>query len=228
MENKFTLGSMDLASMGAKHVPVPMRKITVKVGTANLDGFNQAFIREANRKNPLKAKEVNLTADELARYEQFLLDCRVRLVNDTCRNFRQIKRLAMPSFVERILSDVGRVTLRNQAIDIWPVADSSDMTIEEAFAISDKIEAFMDDLAVVVGAMPAQPEGNVETMTVVLIQDYVVGMGDTEDPLVEYIVYALGSVLQEKEFENLYFLRYDDVRTIECNMSALGGVLARG
>jgi hypothetical protein len=137
-----------------------------------------------------------------------------------------LKRLAMPCFVERVLTDVGRVTIRERGLDIHPAVDDSYrkkmISLDDAIVISQKIESFYDDLAVVLGAMPGDEGGNSETMTLALIEDYVVGMGDYDDPLVQYIVFALQCMLIETEYNSLYYMRYDDVRTIEANMSALG------
>jgi hypothetical protein len=203
-----------------------MRNLTIQVGIDGMASFNEAFVREGERKNPLMAEKVNLTTEELADYERFLLVNRVDIVNGSCKIFRMLKRLAMPCFVERCLSDVGRVTIRERGLDIHPTVDDSTrkdlISLDDAIVISQKIESFYDDLAVVLGAMPGDEGGNSETMTLALIQDYVVGMGDYDDPLVQYIVFALQCMLIETEYNSLYYMRYDDVRTIEANMSALG------
>lgn len=216
----------ELKNVNSKHTSVPVRHLHIKVGIEGMKSFNEAFIREGLRKNPLMAEKVNLTTEELAEYEKFLLVNRVDIVNGTCKTFRMLKRLAMPCFVERVLTDVGRVQIRDKGLDIHPVVDDKMregiITLEEAIDISQKIESFYDDLAVVVGAMPGDEGGNSETMTLALIEDYVVGMGDTDDPLVQYIVFALQMMLEETEFNALYYMRYDDVRTIEANISALG------
>lgn len=222
--------SKEAQAIGSKHCPIKMRTLHVQVSFDGMKHFNEAFIKEGERKNPLLARQVNLSLDELVEYEKYLLYQRVLIVNNQCTNFRRVKRLAMPCFIERVLTDVGRVQIRNKALDIWPVTGlkaEEVISFEEAVAISDKIESFYDDLAVVVGAMPADMTGNPETMTVALIQDYVIGMSDTQDPLVEYIVFALQAILQETEYNNLYFMQYDDVKTIESNMSVLGRSLVR-
>lgn len=216
----------ELKRINSKRTSVPTRNLHIKVGIEGMTSFNEAFIREGIRKNPLTAEKVNLTTEELADYESFLLVNRVDIVNGTCKQFRMLKRLSMPCFVERCLTDVGRVQIRERGLDIHPVVDDelreNIITLEEAIEISLKIEAFYDDLAVVIGAMPGDEGGNSETMTLALIEDYVIGMGDVDDPLVQYIVYALQMMLQETEFNALYYMRYDDVRTIEANISALG------
>lgn len=216
----------ELRTINSKHTSVPMRDLHVKVGIEGMASFNEAFVREGERKNPLMAEKVNLTTEELADYEMFLLVNRVDIVDGKCKTFRMLKRLAMPCFVERVLTDVGRVTIRERGLDIHPAVDDSYrkkmISLDDAIVISQKIESFYDDLAVVLGAMPGDEGGNSETMTLALIEDYVVGMGDYDDPLVQYIVFALQCMLIETEYNSLYYMRYDDVRTIEANMSALG------
>lgn len=224
MSKDLSLLTQEAAKLAAKHVPTDMRNINVNVSVSNgMKQFNHAFVEEARRKNPLMADSVGLTEEELENYENFLLKNRVDIVNMESKNFRQLKRLAMPCFVERALTDVGEVVLRDRALDIHPVfVGEVKIDLSEAIAISNKIEAFYNDLAVVEGAMPADPNGNVEVMTLALIEGWVMGMGDYNDPLVEYICYALGLMMDETEFNSLYYMRYDDVKTIECNMAALG------
>lgn len=224
MKKDLSLFISEASRIASKHVPTSMRTIAVKVHVSNgLKQFNHAFVQEAGRKNPLMADRVNLTEEELYAYEEFLLKNRVDVVKLESRNFKQLKRLAMPCFVERVLTDVGEVMIRDRALSIKPVYDGGEViSLEEAIAISDKVDAFYDDLAVVEGAMPGDPNGNPEVMTLALIEGYVMGMGDYNDPLVEYICYALGLLMEETQFNALYYMRYDDVRTIECNMAALG------
>ncbi len=213
-------------AMQSKRTSVPVRHLHVQVSVDGMAAFNNAFVREGIRKNPLMAEKVNLTADELLDFEKFLLAARIDIVDGKCTIFRSLKRLAMPCFVERILSDVGRVFIRDRGLDIHPVVGDDFrediISLEKAIEISNKVEAFYDDLAVVVGAMPGDEGGNLETMTLSLIEGYVVGMGDYDDPLVEYIVYALQCLLIETSYNSLYYMRYDDVRTIEANIAALG------
>lgn len=220
----FSSINKELENINSKRVSVPVRELHVRVAESEaMKSFNAAFVREGMRKNPLMADKVNLTETELADYENFLIHKRVEIVEGKCRDFRLIKRLAMPCFIERVLTDIGRVKILSQGLDIHPVADDSEtISLEEAIVISSKIEAFYDDLAVVIGAMPAAEEGNVETMTMALIEGYVLGQGDYNDPLLQYIVYFLQLTLEETQFNCLYYMRYDDVRTIESNISALG------
>lgn len=219
----------ELKTINSKHSPVPVRNLHVQVSVEGLIAFNKSFVCEGERKNPLTADKVQLTEQELLEYERFLLVNRIDLVDGKCKIFQNLKRLAMPCFVERVLTDVGRVIIRDHGLDIHPTIDEelrkNIITLAQAIEISNKIDAFYDDLAVVAGAMPASEEGNPQTMTLCLIQDYVVGMGDYDDPLVEYIVFALQSMLEETEYNSLYFMRYDDVKTIEANISALGRAL---
>lgn len=216
--------SAEAAKIANKHVPTNMRTVTVKVeASEGLKQFNHAFVTEAGRKNPLMQDKVNLTEDELLQYEEFLISERVKIVDMKSTQFRYLKRLAMPCFVERVLTDIGEVVIRDRALSIHPVCEIKPrIDLQQAFEISSKIDAFYDDLAVVEGAMPGDTTGNPEVMTLALIEGYVMGMGDYDDPLVEYICYALGLLMDETQFNALYYMRYDDVKTIECNMAALG------
>lgn len=215
-----------LKQVNSKRTTVPPRELHVCVNVTAMSSFNHAFVSELERKNPLLSDKLNLTEEELIKYETFLLVNRVDIVNQNCKIIRNLKYLAMPCFVERVMTDVGICKIRDRALIIYPkVSDelrSNLITLEEAIQISSKIESCINDLAVVERAMPLAIEGNPEVMTLALIEDYVVGMGDYDDPLVQYITFALSCMLEETEFNNLYYMRYDDVKTIESNICVLG------
>lgn len=215
----------DLREVNSKPTPVPIRELHVHIVESEaMRSFNEAFVREGYRKNPLLAAEMNLTEEELYDYEVFLIHKRVEIVQGRCKDFRLIRRFAMPCFIERVLTDIGKVRIPERGLIIYPKVDESIETIPvlEAQKISDRILAFYDDLSIVVGAMPGTEAGNPETMTMALIEDYVRGMGDYNDPVLEYIVYFLKLQLEEKQFNCLYYMEYDDAKTIAVNMATLG------
>lgn len=213
-----------LKQVNSKHTPVPVREVILKITVSEaVKSFCDAFVREGYRKNPLCAEKINLTVDELMEYVQYLIHKRIEVVKGTCRDYRRIKRLAMPCFIERMLTDIGRVRILDKGLDIRPECDDQPaIDLTKAIEISDKIESFSDDLSVVTGAMPREEMGNPETMSMALIQDYVLGMGDYDDPLLQYIVTFLQLQLEDEMFNNLYCMRYDDVKTIMSNITALG------
>lgn len=217
-----------LKGVAPKPIPVPVRTINLQLTVGEtVNDLSKAFVSEGYRKNPQLAERINLTEDELTSYCNYLVAKRVQIVNDECRDWRYVKLLAMPCFIEMMLTAVGKVSLKAQAIEIYPVSDAPEMTLEEAQNISDKILAFEDDLAIVVGAMPKQVEGDPDVMTMAIINGYVLGMKEINNPVAQYIVYFLGCKVEESMFDNLYYMQYDDVKSIHAEIASLGRVLVR-
>lgn len=216
-----------LKGVAPKPIPVAVETLSIQIATgATLIDFARAFVEEGYRKNPLLAERVNLTEEELLDYCNYLITKRVEVVNQQCKDWRQVSRLAMPCFVELVLTSIGKVDLRKQGIKIVPtVKDPSTLDYKSALEISSKIEAFEDDLAVVVGAMPGAEDGDPSVMTMAIINEYVRGMSSVDDPVAQYIVYFLQLTLEEQLFDNLYRMQYDDVRTISAQIASLGKVL---
>lgn len=219
--------SSALKGVAPKPIPVAVETLSIQIATgAALTDFAKAFVEEGYRKNPLLAERVALTEEELLEYTSYLITKRVEVVNQQCKDWRKVCRLAMPCFVELVLTSIGRVDLRKQGLRITPVVNEpSSMSYEDALKISAKVEAFEDNLAVVIGAMPGNEEGDPSVMTMAIINDYVRGMSDVDDPVAEYIVYFLQLTLEEQLFDNLYRMQYDDVKTIEAQIASLGKVL---
>lgn len=218
--------AQELSKIASKSVPVAVDVVNIQIAAdATLDDFCRAFVKEGYRKNPLMAERVNLTEEELRSYCQFLIQKRVEIVNGKCREWQLIKRFAMPCFIEMVLTSIGIVKVREKGIELVPTCEMSDLKAEDFMETSGKVEAFVNDLAVVCGAMPADLEGDVDLMSMAVIDGYVRGMEKVDSPVAEYVAWFLQLTLEEKLFTNLYRVQYDDVRTIESMIASLGKVI---
>jgi len=180
-----------------------------------LGNFVDAFIDEATRKNPLTFDRVNLTSDELKDYVRFLIQRRIRCVQRKCTDWRELKVLWIPAYVQYCLRLVGRVMLYEEGLDLVPVVDNDEViSLREAIEISERIAAFQNDLQMVQDAMPRDPNGNVDVMSTALIAGYVCSRKEVH-LAATYVCAFMGMKLrQEVAFQSLYRLRYDDLSYI--------------
>lgn len=215
-ETKGSFLTLDLGS--GKPICVEMEVIEVELSSANLlTDYAKAFVKEAFRVNPLRAEQVKLSEDEMEAYCTFLLSQRVKSVNDNCPDFRKLKVLYIPSYIQHAMSLIGRVVIRKQGLTFVPVMDCDTITFEEALKISEKVGAFEDDLQIVQDAMPRDSEGNIDVMSTAMIAGYVrsVNFHEVSHPSFTYVTAFLGLKLrQEVAMNTLYRLQYDDVEFI--------------
>lgn len=213
MDNVASFIALDLGT--TKPTSIPMETIEVTINGDLLSDFGKAFVKEAYRKNPLRAEQVNLTPDEVQRYCDYLLTQRVKHVHDTCTDWRKLKNLYIPAFIQYNLAMVGLVILRDQGIRLVPSIQESEMSFEEALEISEKIGSFEDDLQIVKDAMPRSVEGDVDVMSTALIADYVRAIKPVEHVASTYVTAFLGMRLKEEAaMAALYRVQYDDVAFI--------------
>jgi len=196
---------------------VPMEEVEVAMSVGDLvANFANAFVQEASRVNYHRARQVGLTAEEVTAYCNYLLTKRIEVVNNTCSDFRSLKVLVMPAFIQYCLAMVGRVVKRDFGLTIVPVAASpSNLTFNEALTISRKIEMFIDDLRIVVDAMPRSVFGDEDVMSTALIAGYVRSMKKVDHVASTYVAAFMGFQLKrETAFGALYRVQYDDLEYI--------------
>lgn len=216
---------MDLGS--GKPTSVPMEKVYVTINPDVLIGnYGEAFVHEGYRTNPLRAEQVGLTAQEVTDYITYLLTQRVKMVNLNCPDYRKLKSLYIPSYVQYTLTTVGRTYLRKFGLEFLPVmSEESKMTFEQAAAISDKIGAFIDDLQIVRDGMPRDIEGDVDVMSTAIVADYVRGIYEVTHISSTYVSAFLGLKLrQEADFAALYRIQYDDLEFIQSALTTQKGL----
>lgn len=204
-----------------------METINVLISEKNLLGnYALAFVNEARRVNPLRAEAIGLTTEEVESYSKYLLTKRIECVNLSCPDYRKLKTLYMPSWIQYNLSLIGKVVKYDVGLILMPVMESpSEMTFEEASVISEKIGSLSRDLQIVQDAMPRQPEGDDDVMSTAMIAGYVCSLKEVSHVAFTYVTAFLGMKLQEEAmFKVLYRIRYDDVKFIATALTTQKGL----
>jgi hypothetical protein len=181
--------------------PVKMETVEVELSAGQLmDDYCVAFINEANRKMPLTAAlDGALTLKELKDYCNYLLTERIKCVELRCPEWRKLKVLWIPSFIQYVLSCVGEVIVRDYGIKFIPtVTEESSLSYDEAVLISDKIGAFEEKLQMVRDAMPRGVEGDSEVMSCAIIESYVRSWKKVTHPSFTYVSAFLDAHLKNE------------------------------
>lgn len=212
-----------------KATSIPMEEVQVQISASEMvTEYAKAFVKEAERKNPLKAKQVNLTADEMVKYATYLLEARIQCVNGECTNFRKFKILYIPSYLQYVLETIGVYTDRVYGLRLVPVMDPNDkseLTDQEAIAISEKIGSFIDDLQIVQDAMPRDNVGHEGVMATALIAGYMRSYKIGVKPIDTYVAAFLKLQLcKEQAFAALYRIQYDDYAFIRMALTSQKGL----
>lgn len=208
---------------------IKMEKIVVKVSAEGLmEDFCKAFINEAARKMPLTAQQPNaLTLPELIDYCRYLLKQRILVVQLNCKDWRKLKALYIPSFIQYLLDCVGEVVLHEYGIRFVPELDGEcDLTFDQAAIISDKISAYLPKLQIIRDGMPRKVSGDPDVMSTVIIADYVRSFRLVAHPQSTYLSALLNAKLaNEAAFAALFRVQYDDMEFIRSAIVANGGRL---
>lgn len=204
--------------------PTSVRMETVKVEVTADDmvtDYARAFVKEAYRVAPARAEQVKLTEDEMIAYAKFLLVKRIECVEDDCKDWRRLKTLYIPVFLQYALRMIGKVVIRKRGLTLVPdMTDRTTITLEEAYTISDKVGSFEDELQLVQDAMPRDNSGDVNVMSTALIAGYVRSMFEVEHVSDTYVAAFLGMKLAEEQaFAVLYRVQYDDIDFIRSALS---------
>lgn len=197
--------------------------IHVMVSVEALAGkYVEALINQIEVKASLTQRKVNLTETELREYLNFLLTQRTLCCVNDCPNYGRLRALWIPSFWQFVLSCVGIYRDRKYAIEMRPVAaEPSQMSFEDAKAISDKLANFDDVLNLVYGAMPREVAGDKVVMTSAIIANQVYSMSDDATPMNQYVIaFVNGQLAKEAAFAALYRTQYDFVEEIALLMDS--------
>lgn len=175
--------------------------------------FAGAYAKELVRRNPIRANDPQsqVTADELDTYFQGLLKIRVESVDNNCKVWRQAKRLVIPAWIQFALSRVGVVRIPEEGLIFTPVINV-DYDIDKLLEISDKLRNYIPDgIKVFEDAFPRSEKGDIETMTMCLIENTVNGH-KLSHPVSSYVAAFLGfRARSDMASKALYRIRYDDV-----------------
>lgn len=201
---------------GTKPTTVAMTTIDVVIDPNIMIGdYATAYSNELYRLNPVRAKEINLTQSDLFDYFSALLAVRVESINGTLRDWRTVNLLAIPSWIQHTIAQVGTVVDRDRGLRIVPKFETK-YELASLLATSEKLLSFQTDgLSLHQSAFPRGAEGNEEVMGMVILNDYVHSMKLDAHPASSYVAAFLGAKLaQEQQFSVLYRVRYDDVNFI--------------
>lgn len=229
MDDKFSkFLQMDLGT--TRPTSVENQDVEVELSANDMVGnYAKAFVNECYRLNPLRMEQIDKDGkfqDELVEYVNYLFAKRIECVNSECKDWRKLKNLWIPSFVQYVLSQVGLVELRDYGITIKPVMkEECHMTLEEAYQVSAKIKMFQNELQMVEDAMPRSKYGNVDVMSCALIGDYVRSMKVVDHVSSTYVAaFANMQLRKESAFEALYRVQYDDIGYIASALSLQDGL----
>lgn len=209
----------DLGSNPA--ITVPMETVEAVLSKDNLVcDYATAFCREAARINPALAQQVQLNEDELREYAMYLLTKRVEIIYDKCPDYRKLKSLYIPGYLQYSLSLIGIVFDRPMGLKLVPVLqEPSQMTFEQALSVSEKIGSFERFMPIFQDAMPRSVEGDAQLMATAMIEGTVRSYKRDVHPSHIHVCRYLGIMLKrEKDFRVLYRVQYDDVAFITATL----------
>lgn len=222
---KATFDAIDIGSPAP--TSVPMETVVVKItSTALIENYAIAFVNEGWRVNPLRALQVDLTKEEVIEYAKYLLNERVKTVHYECKDWRKLKALYVPAWIQYSLSMVGKVYLRDIGIILDPeMSEEVTYTYEDALKVSEKIGAFERDLQIFKDAMPRGEFGNKDVMSTALIADYMRSIDKVDHVASTYVAAFLGFKLKEEQaFQAIYRVQYDDIAFITAALATQKGL----
>lgn len=200
-----------------KPTTVKLDSIHVTIDTAlMISDFAGAYVKELRRRNPIRFDAVELSEKDLDSYFKGLIAMRVDSVNDSLTCWREAKQLLIPAWIEFVMSSIGTVLDTDRGLKIIPTCDEK-YDIKEMQSISDKLRTFKSDgITLLQDAFPRTREGDVDTMSMAIIDNYVRAMSKDAHPIASYVAAFVGLKLKEQQaFEMLYRVRYDDVDYIK-------------
>jgi hypothetical protein len=187
--------------------------------------FAEAYVHECQRRNPIRAKEVGLSKEEMQNYLESIL--KIHLMNNAhdCPVWRQAKILYIPTWIQFVISKIGTVWDVAHGRKFIPTFAGEDVKREDMDALiqtSNKIRQFMDDgLTMHKDAFPRDTEGDLDFMSYAIIDNYVKSVDKDAHPIASYVAAFVGMKLQEEAaFKILYSVRYDDVDFIKSQLFA--------
>lgn len=180
-----------------------------------LGDYGKAYAAELYRRNPLRAEQANLTADELTKYFTQILALRVQYIHDKCKLWRQIKQLNIPTWIQFVISQIGQVIDYDYGLQMIPEFDA-EIDLEFLLDVSLRLESFKSDgITMHKDAFPRKKEGDKDVMTMTMIDGFIYSMKVTSHPIDSYVSAFLGmKLMEEQAFKILYRVRYDDVNFI--------------
>lgn len=201
---------------GTKATNIKLEVIEVSINTdLMVNDYAAAYGKELFRLNPVKAREINLTTEELDYYFKGVIALRVESINDTIKVWREAMLLVIPAWIQHTISTIGEVIDRARGIHFKPRL-VLDYDIKKLLEISNKLESFQTDgLSLHKNAFPREKTGNAEVMGMAIVDDFVHSINADAHPASSYVAAFLGyKLVQEQSYSVLYRVRYDDINFI--------------
>lgn len=223
MLNKDSFASLNF---GTKATTSSLETIVVSINSKMmLADYAKAYEVELFRRNPVRAKEVGVTEAELQKYFEGILAIRVASIGGDCKVWREAKALYIPSWIEFTISQIGEVIDVDRGLRFIPQFNA-DVDMNAMLETSDKLRSFISDgVAMSKDAFPRSSTGDIDTMSMAIIGDYVSSQTKDAHPIASYIAAFLGFKLQEEvNFRALYRVRYDDVNFIRAMLLREGSI----
>lgn len=218
-----SMGPTDFENLNFGTVTTTSEIVTIPVvvdPTFTMTDYAIAVAKDLQRRNPLKYQTIEQQlGDEsfesrLIEYVHGLLMIRVESIHDNCPNWRRAKELGIPPYIQWNISQFGEVyDFENGRKFVPEISSEVKYDINRMLEISNLLKAFQTDgVKLLFDAFPRNRQGDKETMSYVIIGDYIKGQNVSSHPAKSYITAFLGMKLkQESDHKILYGVRYDDV-----------------
>lgn len=223
MKNSKTPTVFDNFDFGTTVTTSKMDEIYVTVDPARLmHDYADALLHDLQRRNPMKYDSA--TADFLAQNNQWssiedaahdyldgLTAIRIESIHDKCTVWRKAKTLVMTAVVQDALSCLGIIQDRNHGFKVIPVLKTEyTVDIDRLIKFSSFLEWFeADGIKLFKDAMPRGVEGDVDTMSCIIVGDEVKSMKVDAHPTFSYIAAFLGLEAQELSDAKRFDVKYD-------------------
>jgi hypothetical protein len=199
-----------------------MEDVVITINPSDfLDGYSKAFVFEAQRVNPLMFEAHPITEEEVSAYSTFLINERIKSVHHQCPNWKNLKLLWIPDWIQYVISLIGIFSNYDYGLKFIPVMDEgvSVITIQEALEISEKIAKYQSSIGMHRDAMPRGDEGDEDVMSCALISNRVKATKRLAHPESSYVAAFAGLTLRKEATMNiLYRVSYDDLNYIRSDL----------
>lgn len=199
-------------------VATDLEDIIIEINPTDfLEGYSKAFVFEAQRVNPLMFDSNPLTEQEISAYSTFLINERIKSVHNNCPNWKNLKLLWIPDWIQYVISLIGTFTNYEFGLRFTPVMSQSVEVIDitKAFEISEKLAKYSTCLGMHKDAMPRGNEGDEDVMSCALISNRIKSTRKLAHPESSYVAAFAGLTLRkEATMSILYRVSYDDINYI--------------
>ena len=138
--------------------------------------FSSKLVDKLAYKNKYLSESLKLTEDEVVKLSLFAIKTRIDYCNGKKVSRAQMNQLFIPVWIEAVISKIGIIELQDYGLKLIPVCDVDVISYEEAVKISSRLKQTRVDLAITDSWLDSSRLGDVEVMSMVIIDDLVKGM----------------------------------------------------